>query len=158
MSTRPDGASLFLSEPQRALLGMVLDRIIPREGELPGAGELGVAGHIDGVVGKSRELRRLFAGGLASIEITGSEMFSSEFAALSGQERVAVLRRVESEHAEFFQALVLHTYAGYYTSPTVTRLLGLEGRPPQPLGYELEPFDPGLLENVKKRGKLYRDA
>ena len=115
MSTRPDGASLFLSEPQRALLDMVLDRIIPREGELPGAGELGVAGHIDGVVGKSRELRRLFAEGLASIEITGSEMFSSEFAALSGQERVAVLRRVESEHAEFFQALVLHTYAGYYT-------------------------------------------
>jgi hypothetical protein len=53
---------------------------------------------------------------------------------------------------------VQHTYSGYYSHPTVIRLLGLEARPPQPRGYHLEPLDFTLLDNVKQRGSLYRQA
>jgi hypothetical protein len=38
---------------------------------------------------------------------------------------------------------------GYYSQPTIVRLLSMEGRPPQPRGYHLEPLDLGLLDNIK---------
>ena len=158
MPTGPDGAKMFLTGPQNALMIDVLDRIIPREGKFPGAAEHGVVDHIDRIVGKSRNLRRLFSEGLASVDMVSLNMYSKGFSSLSDEQRDAVLRRVESERGEFFEALVRHTYAGYYSSPAVIRLLGLEARPPQPMGYQLDPFDPGLLERVKKQGKIYRDA
>ena len=84
--------------------------------------------------------------------------FSREFYALTEEEKVRVLRDVEAEHPSFFEMLVLHAYAGYYVNPKVIGLLGLEARPPQPQGYQLEPFDVELLGRVKERGKVYRDA
>jgi len=34
----------------------------------------------------------------------------------------------------------------------------MEGRPPQPRGYHLEPLDLGLLDNIKQRQPMYRQA
>ena len=153
-----DNSGAFLSEAQVLLLADVLDTIVPDGDGLPGAGELGVASHVDVVLTGSPQLSRVFAQGLAAIEIASSRMFSRAFSGLSGDQRVEVLKGVESEHTHFFRELVWQTYAGYYTRPDVVGLLGLEARPPQPLGYVLEPFDPSMLENVKKRGKIYRDV
>jgi hypothetical protein len=153
----PDDSTTFLSEAQATLLADVLDSIVPGGDGLPGAGELGVASHLDGVVSGSTRLRRVFTEGLAAIEIVSSRLFTRAFSDLSEDQRVQVLKRIESEHAAFFRELVRQTYAGYYTRQDVAALLGLEARPPQPLGYILEPFDPSTLENVKGRGKIYRE-
>ena len=158
MATDHDNAKLFLTGPQYALMVAVLDRIIPRDGELPGAGELRVADYMDTAIASSQGLRRLFAEGLASLEAASQEMHSKEFVGLSEQQASELLRRLESERGEFFEAMVRQTYADYYSNPTIVRLLGLEQRPPQPGGYQLEPFDPGLLEQVKKRSRLYKDV
>ena len=152
-----DDSRAFLTETQAALLADVLDSIVPGGGGLPGAGELGVASHLDGAVSGSTRLRRVFSEGLAAIEIASSRMFSRAFSGLSEDQRVKVLKWVESEHTHFFHELVRQTYAGYYTRPDIAGLLGLESRPPQPLGYVLKPFDPSMLESVKRRGKIYRD-
>ena len=40
----------------------------------------------------------------------------------------------------------------------VIELFGLEARPPQPLGFHLDPFDPAMVEKVRERGKIWRDA
>jgi hypothetical protein len=146
----------FLVEAQRALLAGVLDRIVPPEGRLPGAGALGVADYIDGVVGKSAELKRLFAQGLAQVEIASRAMHSSVFATLSAEQKDAVLHHVEASEPRFFEALVRQTYNGYYTNARVLKLLGLEARPPQPRGYHVEMGDFSLIESVKKRGRAYR--
>ena len=47
---------------------------------------------------------------------------------------------------------------GYYSDPTTVRLLGTAGRPPQPHGHHLEPLDLSLLENIKQRQPIYRQA
>lgn len=148
----------FFVEAQRALLAGILDQIVPPDGRLPGAGALGVADYIDGIVGKSVELKRLFAHGLAQVEIASRAMHSSDFAALSAEQKDAVLRRVEASEPRFFEALVRQTYNGYYTNPRVLKLLGLEARPPQPRGYRVEMGDLSLMENVKKRGRAYREV
>ena len=50
----------FLGAEQRALLDAVLDRLIPAEGAMPGAGQNGTADYIDGVAGRSARMARLF--------------------------------------------------------------------------------------------------
>ncbi len=149
---------IFLSHEQVSLVTEILDQLIPNGDGFPGAGELGIAQHIDEAAGNEPKLRRLFLDGFNSIDITSFEMYSSGFSDLVSQQKIEVLKEVESRKSTFFKELVKHTYAGYYTNRNVIELLGLEARPPQPLGFELEPFDPSLLENVKKRGKMYRDA
>ena len=168
-------AKKVLTDAQRGLLTQVLDRIVPADGGLPGAGEIGVAEFVEGasgsVSGQDRRPReepapysirggnpsatRLLVGGLKLIELTAG---SGAFAELDGDAKDEVLRAVESESPEFFAELVRLTYVGYYSQPRIAAALGLEARPPQPLGFELEQADLSPLDNVRKRGPVYREA
>ena len=58
----------------------------------------------------------------------------------------------------FFDLLVQQTYNGYYTDPRIVQLLGLEARPPQPLGYRVDQGNITLIEKVKNRGIAYREV
>jgi hypothetical protein len=148
----------FFADSQRELMTSILNRVVPPSGAFPGAGDLGIANDVDRMVGRSPELRRLFTQGLAHIAIVSQQRWGREFTGLSDVDKDAVLRHVEISHAAFFNALVTHTYSGYYSSPIVVQLLGLEAQSPQPRGYELEPLDLSLLESVKHRGQKYRPA
>jgi hypothetical protein len=143
---------------QHALLVSVLNRLVPAAGAFPGAGDLGVAGYIDRVVQPSAALKRLFVQGLEQIALTSQAQFGQPFTALPEEQRDAVLQRVEAAAPEFFETLVTHTYSGYYSQPAIARLLGMEGRPPQPLGYHLEALDLRLLDNIKPRSPIYRQV
>lgn len=158
MHRHPHDRSLFLSQQQRALLRAVLDRILPANDGLPGAGELGAAEHVEGIAGLSQRTRRFLSEGLKATDVASVRVHSRAFAELSDEDKVGVLKQVESERADFFQLLVQQAYAGYYTNPRVLRAKGLRVRPPQPEGFELDDFDESLLNNVRKRGKAYRDA
>ncbi len=147
----------FLSTDQRALLDAVLDRLIPATSSLPGAGQANTAEHLDAVAGSSPRFGRLFAGGLRSIEMAAGSRGGS-FTGLSGEKQDEVLKDIESSDSEFFEALLMHTFNGYYSNPQVVEALGLEPRPPQPRGHEVEIGDFGSLEAVQSRGQAYRDA
>ena len=149
---------VFFAAAQRELLVSVLNRIVPAADAFPGAGDLGVASYIDRVVGQSTALRRLFAQGLVQITLMSQTQYARPFTMLLEEQRDAVLRQVETMAPEFFEVLVTHTYSGYYSHPTIVRLLGMEGRPPQPRGHHLEPLDLSLLDNIKQRQPIYRQA
>ncbi len=148
----------FFATAQRELLVSVLNRLVPATGAFPGAGDLGVASYLDRVVGQSATLKRLFTQGLVQIMLTSQTQYAQPFTALLEGQCEVVLRHVETTAPEFFEALVTHTYSGYYSDSTIVRLLGMEGRPPQPHGYHLEPLDLSLLDNIKKRPPIYRQA
>ena len=150
--------SNFLAPNQRELLTAVVDRIIPPGDCVPGAGDAGVAAHVEGINGVTPQTRVLLANGLKAIEAASGSAHSQGFVSLSEDDRTAVLKQVESQEPEFFAALVRETYSGYYSSPAVLRAKGLPLSAPQPEGYDIEPFDASLLEGVRKRGKAYRDA
>ena len=150
--------TMSFSQEQAALAAEVLDRIVPGRDGFPGAGELGVAQHVDRVAASDPGLGQLFQDGLASIGSAGREAHSADFADLADDQKVEVLRTVESESPQFFSMLVRHAYAGYYSNRRVIEMLGLEARPPQPLGFDLDPFDPAMVEKVSERGKIWRDA
>jgi len=149
---------VFFAAAQRELLVSVLNRIVPAAGAFPGAGDLGVASYLDRIVGQSAALRRLFAQGLVQITLMSQTQYAQPFTMLLEEQRDAVLRQVETTAPEFFEVLVTRTYSGYYSHPTIVRLLGMEGRPPQPRGHHLEPLDLSLLDNIKQRQPIYRQA
>jgi hypothetical protein len=150
--------SFFLSEQQRELLAAVIDRIIPPSDSVPSTAEVGVTEHVEGISGIFPPSRSVLANGLKAVEATSSSNYSKRFVALSDGEKSSVLRDVEPRHKQFFDTLVRETYSGYYSHPTVLRAKGLPLSAPQPIGYEVEPFDMSLLEPVRNRGKAYRDA
>ena len=147
----------FFTEPQMALASQVLDRIIPPNEKMPGAGEIAV-GYVDETVGRSPVQRRIFGHGLAQVEVRARRSHDRDFTGLSGDEKDGVLRQVESAEPAFFDALIRHTYNGYYTDPRIVELLGMEGRPPQPGGHQVGQGDLSPLERVIQRGIVFRDA
>jgi hypothetical protein len=163
-------AKNILTDAQRELLTQVLDRIVPADGGLPGPGELGVAEFVESAAGSKQgqdrhsrgggnpSATRLLVDGLKHIEVAAGQRGSGVFAQLDGDARDEVLRAVESDSPEFFDELVRLTYVGYYSQPRIAAALGLEARPPQPLGFDMQQTDLSLLDNVRQRGPVYREA
>lgn len=145
----------ILSDSQRGMLAAVLNRIVPASGDMPAAGELGIADFVESVAAGANPKRRLLMEGLVRIELAASERGGS-FAALAEQAQDETLRAVQTESPEFFQELVTQTYRGYYTHETVCGALGY--RPPNRSDYDPLPFDESLLEPVRQRGKIWTDA
>ena len=146
----------FFIDDQPQLVIDILDQLIPRQGDVQGAGELGVASFLDLVVGKAPDLRALFMRGLTAVELTAHRQFMKGFTDLADEEKISVLKSVEAAEPEFFEALVCQTYNGYYTHQKVMSRLGRDLRPPQPQGYPLERGDLSGLEKVRRRGPIYR--
>ena len=163
-------AKRVLTAAQRELLSRVLDRIVPAGDGMPGAGELGVGEFVESAAGSKQghdrhsrgggnpSATRLLVDGLKHIEVAAGQRGSGVFAQLDGDARDEVLRAVESDSPEFFDELVRLTYVGYYSQPRIAAGLGLEARPPQPLGFDMQQADLSLVENVRKRGPVYREA
>ncbi len=149
---------MSFSEDERRLLAHVLDEIIPPhdDGRLPGAGELGVATHVENALGTTPDLARIIADGLAALENIARRRAPRGFAALSREERLAVLNELAPTEHAFPPIFYLQAYAGYYHHPRVLEVLGLDPRPPHPQGYRMEPDDLTLLEKVRQRPKMYR--
>lgn len=141
-------------------LACVLDLLIPPSGDgrLPGAGEIGISAHIDAVARREPGLRAVVAAGVGALEDLAISRGASSFAALTSEARIAALHDLAAAQPGFVPSLIFHTYAGYYQEGRVLEGLGLDPRPPFPTGHELEPFDATLLDAVRRRAKLYRDA
>ena len=140
---------------QRDLLALVLDALIPASGGFPGAGAVALD-HVLAVAAASADLESLLSRGLEALDAVARADGAAGLAALRAYDHERVLRRVEASQAEFFEALVRHTYDGYYSDPTVIARLGLDPRPPHPRGHRVESVDLPDLARVTARGPIYR--
>ena len=145
-------------DTDRRLLARVLNRLLPAGEGLPAAGDLGVAAYVEDAIGRDPAQRRLFLEGFGAIAATCHARHGKAFEDAAERDQDDVLREVQCTRPEFFDALLVHTYSGYYSNPGIISLLGLEVWPPQPHGHHLDPFDPSLLHIVKRRPPLYRPA
>lgn len=148
------------SPDQSQTLAAVLDEIIPPgdDGRLPGAGALGLTEHIERELEKTPGFRPLIEQGLAKLDELAGARGAAGFAALAVPERREVLNEFAAADEAFLPSLIFHGYVGYYTHARVVEALGMEPRPPFPLGYEQPPDDLSLLDPVRERPKLYRDC
>jgi hypothetical protein len=148
------------SDDEERTLTSVLDEVIPPsdDGRLPGAGELGLARHVEQMLDQTPALRPLIVQGISGLDELARSRGSQSFAALSKPDRVQVLNELGPKQPAFLPTLLLYTYGGYYQNGRVVEALGLEARPPFPEGYEVEPNDLTLLDEVRQRPKMYREC
>lgn len=141
---------------QHPMIKAVLNRLVPAGAGFPGAGDLDLIAHLDGAANAAAATRRMFVEGMRQIGVESERRHAKSFEDLAAAEQDAVLRHVEGEHRAFFEALVSQVYTSYYSHAVVIQLLGLEARPPQPLGHALPPFDPTITRVMSARRPLYR--
>ena len=140
------------SEEQSVLLIAVLNRIIPADGDLPGAGDLGLSQFVASAAAGNPASVRLFTLGLRQVDIASPK--GSSFIDLSAQEQDTALKSVESSSPEFFQALVLQTYNGYYTHQQILEKIGYAPHAPQ-RGEQPELLDENLLDKQRERAPFW---
>jgi len=140
-----------------ATLTALLDCLIPADPArgLPSAGALALAGTVRERLG---DAVAMLQPGLEALDAAAAARGHDAFTSLSPEARDAVLREVADREPGLVPALVFHTYSAYYAHPEVLEALGMEGRPPHPKGYALEPGDLTLLEPVRARGRIYRES
>ncbi len=131
----------------------LLNTLLPGDGaDWPSAGS-------DAMAARTIELAR-GAPGVSDALTAILNALPDDFGTLQQTQREDILRGIEADRADQFDAVVTVSYNAYYTTPrirdVIERLTGYENRPPQPLGYELEPFDESLLDAVKARGPIWR--
>jgi hypothetical protein len=131
-----------------ATLDAVLSTLLPGDGPWPDAGTLGLAGLVRADLGDQAA-------------ILGAAL-PERFATAGEEARVATLRALETARPELFERLIAVAYTAYYVDArvraTIERETGYENRPPQPLGYVLEPFDERLLDRQRRRAPFWRQA
>ena len=148
------------SADDKCALAYVLDDIIPPsdDGRLPGAGEIGLADYLDESLANMPELKQMVIEGLAALQRLATRRHPNGLDALSKQDRAAVLNELAASADAIPPVLMLHTFTGYYQHARVVEALGLESRPPHPIGYTMQSNDLSLLDPVRRRDKMYRSC
>jgi len=145
----------MLNDERLQLLARVLDLVIPPspDGGKPGAGELGLADQLAAGMADDAMMAAMIGAGLDKIEqLAGPD----GLAKLDPSQRQSLLEKANEEVPGLVPFLTFRVYTLYYQDNRVLEALGLEPRPPHPVGYEMEPFDESLLAPVRGRAKLYR--
>ena len=153
MNTSPDQSSATLSEAETETLRCVVDLVIPASAEdgLPGAGDPAIFADIAASTGR-------YTGDLAQALQMIDTAAGGRLAALPRDRQAAVLAAFRSEQPDLATVIGAVTARCYYRDARVMRAIGMEVRPPFPLGFVIEQGDFSLLEPVRARGKAYRDT
>ncbi len=134
-----------------SLLAALLDAIIPADGDLPGAGTLGL-----GALARADAEDGAFGVGLH--RLLGA--LPADFGILDQDTREAALREIECVDPSAMADAVNLVYTAYYTSATVLSAVeertGYHAEPPQPRGYRLDPFDPKRLPGGRDSTTTWR--
>jgi len=139
---------------KRDLLAAVLDTLVPPSAGFPESGRLALE-HVLAVADASVEAGDLLARAIEAIEAAGGRD-ARRFAELGADQREDLLRRVERSAPGSFDALVRHTYDGFYSHPATITRLGLEPGPVQPRGHRIESDALPDLGRVAASGPIFR--
>ena len=147
-----------LTDVDRVVLTRVMDLIIPPAGDFPGAGVLGLAERLERASVRYGRLRSGLLTVLDAMSLDIASRIEGGFAALDEERQIAAITTVESDLPIQFSEFVELVYETYYTDSRVYERIGWAGRPPQPEGFDLEPWDPAILEKVRKREPFWREV
>jgi hypothetical protein len=158
----PDAAPIEITPSlpvdERRALRCLVALMIPASAEygVPGADDDAIFADILRSLGRDAQAVRQALRELEQCAAQGSR--GTAFADLPERERVAAAQRLRETRPALASVLVAVTTRCYYRDDRVMRSLGMEPRPPFPEGFEVEPGDWSLLEPVRARGRIYRDA
>lgn len=138
---------------ERLTLNLLLEEFIPSNSELgmPSAAELGLLDVMLSEIGTD-----WFLQGLQDLELESHSAFQEDFVKLSLEHRHSLVNKLMRNKFSFFQGLVKLLISKYYQNDEVLYLIGVEPRPPFPLGHITTDGAFSLLEPVYERGEIFR--
>ena len=125
------------------------------DGRLPGASEVGVAAFL---ASHAADYLPQLGDELDRLDDDCRDAAGCDFAAAEQGVRQGVLDAARAGDPRFLGTLALHTVTRYYQDDRVMAAIGLEPRPPFPKGYDVPSGDLSLLEPVRRRGRVWREA
>jgi hypothetical protein len=142
-----------LSANQRRSLRCLAEMIIPASAEygVPSAGDAVIFGEILRSLGRD-------VGHVVAVLRTLDVLSGGVFADLEPSRRDEVAARLREAGGAALMYLTRIILQCYYRDDRVMRSLDMEVRPPFPKGFEVEQGDWSLLDPVRARPKLFRDA
>lgn len=148
-----------LSGTDEAVLKTAMDEIIPAGDGMPSASEVGGVNYLarlmdDEPDGIGKEIRDA----LTALNELSKQRGGSSFDRLEADDRISVLKNLESSSLHSFTMLRDSVYEAYYTNPKVWRLIGYELFPTDHVGPQMKPFDEKILSTVRNKPKYYREA
>lgn len=152
MRSQPAVISELSGLEQEALFCVVSHMIPPNE-------ELSVPGASDAIIFADilRSTGRDLSALRRALHVL-NEMTGQRFDTLPPDRQAALLVSFRSTHPDLTGVLEAVTVRCYYRDDRVMASLGMEARPPFPLGFDVPQGDWSLLEPVRRRGKIYRDV
>jgi hypothetical protein len=148
-----------IGTPERRTLGAAVDVIIPAQGPMPSASDVGAVRYIERIAGADPKLGALLVDGLHAIAAHAQSTQGVAFELLAVEPQTAVLAHFEKAEtlSVFFAALRDLVYEAYYSQPAVWRLIGYNYRNGRRRTADIEPFDDRRLARVRKMKPLYRE-
>jgi hypothetical protein len=145
-----------LTDADRIMLKSVMDLIVPAVDDLPGAGEMGLGADAEKLALRVEDYGEALQRVLDALSLDPTARAEGGFAALDEEQQVAALKVLEANMPKHFDNFVDLVYIVYYSHEQVHKRIGWRSGPLQPLGWELPPFDPSILETVSKRRPFWR--
>lgn len=142
------------TEHERNVLRVAMDEIIPATDGMPAASEMGGVAYLERIAAGDADVANEIRAALAALQRTSEQLFDQ----LDHDARVTALRSFEARDPTQFAHLRDYIYESYYTQPSVWKLIGYEFYPTDHAGPHMEPFDASILDQVRTRPKLYREA
>ena len=155
--------AVSLSEAQGRVLAAWADRLIPAEGDWPGAGAVGAGVYADNAASRSPLLRAMLLRAVDLVEREALGRYGEGFAGCSDEQRAAILTDLEgsAEDAVLFDLVLELIFEGYYRAAPVLKVVeertGFKVMGPVE-GVRIEAFDESLLERVKGLPPLRREV
>ena len=143
----------FLSAEQQRSLRCLAEMMIPPSPEyrVPGAGDDAIFADILRSFGRD-------AAHVTTVLEALERLSGGAFADLDPARREAVAARLREIGGDALTSLSRIILQCYYRDDRVMRSLDMDVRPPFPKGFDVPQGDWSLLDPVRRRPKLYRDA
>ncbi|RYE10527.1 MAG: hypothetical protein EOP22_04080 [Hyphomicrobiales bacterium] len=142
-----------LTDHEKQILRTIVGHVIPASGSLgvPGADDETIFADI------LTSVRRDEAALREAIDVVDGAA-DGGFLALSRPQQAELLGRFRQSHPTLARSCEVIAARCYYRDDRVMRAIGMEPRPPFPLGFDVVPSDLSLLDPVRQRGKIYREV
>jgi len=155
MNQVTEPAASPLSDDAKRTLSILADMIIPASDEygVPGAGDAAI---VDAILADAARQRTRLEAGLSALESVARERHDAGFADLDTARRERVVDAFRDAYPAEADSIAALTAQCYYRDDRVMVSLGMDPRPPHPLGFTVEQGDWSLLDPVRARAEFYR--
>ena len=157
MTRKAPPAGHKLNETEWFTLRALADMIVPPSDVygVPGAGDEDIAKNVIKDADGGRKLPKLIEA-LGTLNAMAEDAEGSAFPALDEDRRESVALAFRAAHPAAANVAELLVTQCYYRDDRVVVSLGIDPRPPHPKGYEVDPGDWSMLDQVRKRQPFHR--